>query len=87
MLESIVCLLEMGLAKHPILLPDGAKITAPFHELPIYILNLSRDYENYNIKIFGQSEYAEQVVEGIKEEEIKQYGKNLLNIEIIGGNK
>lgn len=86
MMDSIVCLMEIGLLNHTILLPDGTQTEVPAQDLPIYLVSFAQSYSNYSIKLVGHPVYAEQFVERIQEEEKRQYNRTLLNIEIIGGN-
>ena len=85
MIDCIVCNLELGMAEHTIFLPDGTQTTVPSHELPLYVLAFAQSYENYQVKLVGHPVYAEGFKERIKEEEQKQYHRNILNIEILGG--
>jgi hypothetical protein len=85
-MDSIICLLKIGLLNHSILLPDGAQIEVPTQDLPIYLVSFAQSYSNYSIKLIGHPVYAEQLVERIQEEEKRQYNQTLLNIEVIGGN-
>lgn len=87
MMDSIICLMEIGLLNHTILLPDGTQTEVPAQDLPIYLVSFAQSYSNYSIKLVGHPIYAEQFVERIQEEEKRQYNKTLLNIEVIGGNK
>ncbi len=86
MMDSIVCLMEIGLLNHTILLPDGTQTEVPVQELPVYLVSFAQSYSNYSIKLVGHPIYAEQFVERIQEEEKRQYNRTLLNIEVIGGN-
>ena len=86
MMDSIVCLMEIGLLNHTILLPDGTQTEVPAQDLPIYLVSFAQSYSNYSIKLVGHPVYAEQFVERIQEEEKRQYNRTLLNIEVIGGN-
>lgn len=86
MMDSIVCLMEIGLLNHTILLPDGTQTEVPAQELPVYLVSFAQSYSNYSIKLVGHPVYAEQFVERIQEEEKRQYNRTLLNIEVIGGN-
>ena len=86
MMDSIVCLMEIGLLNHTILLPDGTQTEVPAQELPVYLVSFAQSYSNYSIKLVGHPIYAEQFVERIQEEEKRQYNRTLLNIEVIGGN-
>ena len=85
-MDSIVCLIKLGLLNHTILLPDGTQTEVPAKDLPIYLVSFAQSYSNYSIKLVGHPDYAEQFVERIQEEEKRQYNKTLLNIEVIGGN-
>ena len=86
MMGSIICLLEVGVLNHTVLLPDGTQTTVPVKDLAFYIVSFSQSYANYNVKLIGHPAYAEQFVERIRKEEVKQYSKNIIDIEIIGGN-
>ena len=86
MMDSIICLLEIGELNHYVLLPDGTQTQVPAKDLPIYVVSFSQAHNNYKVKLIGHPIYAEQFVERIKEEEMKQYSRNLINVEIIGGN-
>lgn len=85
-MDSIVCLIKLGLLNHTILLPDGTQTEVPAKDLPIYLVSFAQSYSNYSIKLVGHPAYTEQFVERIQEEEKRQYNKTLLNIEVIGGN-
>ena len=87
MMNSIVCLMEIGLLNHTVLFPDGTQTQVPAKDLPVYLVSFAQSYNNYSLKLVGQSSYVEQFVERIKEVELKQYNKNLIDIEIIGGTK
>lgn len=54
-----------------------------YEDLPKAIINYSKDYEAYKVKIAGGKAYAEGLIAGIKEEEIKVYNSNKLEIEVI----
>ena len=86
MMDNIVCLLEFGLLNHTILLPDGTQTTVPAKDLAVYVVAFSQSYSNYSVKLVGHPVYAEHFVTQIKNEEVRQYSKNLIDIEIIGGN-
>jgi hypothetical protein len=86
MMDSIVCLMEVGLLNHTVLLPDGTQTTVPVKDLALYIVSFSQSYANYSVKLVGHSAYAEEFIERIRKEEIRQYSKNIIDIEIIGGN-
>lgn len=86
-MESIICLLEIGVLNHTVLLPDGTQTTVPVKDLALYIVSFSQTYTNYSVKLIGNPEYAEQFIERIRKEEIRRYNKNIIDIEIIGGSK
>lgn len=85
MIDCIVCNLEFGLAEQYVFLPDGTQTIVPAQDLPLYVVSFAQNYQNYKIKLVGHPVYAEQFVERIKEEEKRQYSKNILDIEILGG--
>lgn len=87
MIEGIVCILEFGLAEHPVLLPDGTQTTVPAKDLPLYVVSFAQSYANYSIKLVGHPVYAEAFIDKIRQEETRQYQRNLIDIEIIGGSK
>lgn len=87
MTNSIICLLEFGLLNYTVLLPDGTQTTVPSKDLALYIVAFCQSYTSYNVKLVGHPEYAEHFVTQIKNEEIRQYSKNLIDIEIVGGAK
>ena len=68
MMESIVCLMEMGLLNHTVLLPDGTQTEVPVKDLPLYLVSFAQSYSNYSIKLVGLPVYAEQFIDLIKEE-------------------
>lgn len=86
MIDCIVCNLEFGMAQHTVFLPDGTQTTVPAQDLPLYVVSFAQSYQNYAIKLVGHPIYAEEFVNRIKQEEIRQYSKNILDIEILGGN-
>lgn len=86
MMDSIVCLMEVGLLNHTVFLPDGTQTTVPVKDLALYIVSFSQSYANYSVKLVGHPAYAKEFIERIRKEEIKQYKKNIIDIEIIGGN-
>ena len=64
---------------------DGKLITKKdviLDDLPKELFKLSNKYNINNIHFYGTPHYLEHFVQQIKEEEIKQYQKNKLNIEI-----
>lgn len=52
-------------------------------ELPETIVSLCDEYETYQVKLHGVGKYLEILETGIKEEEIKLYNMNKLEIEVI----
>jgi hypothetical protein len=86
MMDSIICLMEVGLLNHTVFLPDGTQTTVPVKDLPLYIVSFSQNYTSYSVKLVGHPAYAEEFVERIRQEEVRQYSKNIIDIEIIGGN-
>ena len=60
--------------------------TVPAKDLALYIVSFSQSYANYSVKLVGHPAYAEEFIERIRKEEVKQYSKNIIDIEIIGGN-
>lgn len=86
MTDSIVCLMEVGLLNHTVLLPDGTQTTVPVKDLALYIVSFSQSYASYSVKLVGHPAYAEEFIERIRKEEVRQYSKNIIDIEIIGGN-
>ena len=86
MMDSIVCLMEVGLLNHTVFLPDGTQTTVPVKDLALYIVSFSQSYANYSVKLVGHPAYAEEFIERIRKEEVRQYSKNIIDIEIIGGN-
>lgn len=87
MINSIVCLMEVGLLNHTVFLPDGTQTTVPVKDLALYIVSFSQNYASYSVKLVGHPAYAEEFVERIRQEEVRQYSKNIIDIEIIGGIK
>lgn len=87
MMDSIICLLEIGVLNHTVLLPDGTQTTVPAKDLALYVVSFSQSYANYSVKLVGHPVYAEQFIERIRKEEVRQYSKNVIDIEIIGGSK
>ena len=85
-MDSIICLMEVGLLNHTVFLPDGTQTTVPVKDLPLYIVSFSQNYTSYSVKLVGHPAYAEEFVERIRQEEVRQYSKNIIDIEIIGGN-
>lgn len=85
MMDSIICLMEVGLLNHTVFLPDGTQTTVPVKDLPLYIVSFSQNYTSYSVKLVGHPAYAEEFVERIRQEEVRQYSKNIIDIEIIGG--
>lgn len=85
MIDCIVCNLEFGMAQHTVFLPDGTQTTVPAQDLALYIVSFAQTYQNYSVKLVGHPVYAEGFIEAIKNEEVRQYSKNILNIEILGG--
>lgn len=87
MIDCIVCNLEFGMAQHTVFLPDGTQTTVPAQDLPFYVVSFAQSYQNYSVKLVGHPVYAEGFIDRIKEVELKQYNKNILDIEILGGKK
>lgn len=82
----IICNLEIGTIDNTIFLPDGTQTTVPTSDLGLYVVSFAQSYQDYTIKLVGHPVYADGFLEKIRNEEIKLYGKRLLNIETLGGN-
>lgn len=81
MINGFVCALNIATDKQQVFLPDGILVTVPNKEFARVIVNLSQEYENYSLKIFGNEDYAEGYIEAIQKEELTRYNRNLIKIE------
>lgn len=81
MINGFVCALNIATDKQQVFLPDGILVTVPNKEFARVIVNLSQEYENYSLKIFGNEDYAEGYIEAVQKEELTRYNKNLIKIE------
>ena len=81
MINGFVCALNIASDKQQVFLPDGILVTVPNKEFARVIVNLSQEYENYSLKIFGNEDYAEGYIEAVQKEELTRYNKNLIKIE------
>lgn len=81
MINGFVCALNIASDKQQVFLPDGILVTVPNKEFARVIVNLSQEYENYSLKIFGNEDYAEGYIEAIQKEELTRYNRNLIKIE------
>lgn len=52
-------------------------------ELPAALLHSCEQENEYNVKISGNKQFIEEFINSIKEEEIKKYSKNKIEIEVI----
>lgn len=57
--------------------------TATYANLPSILIGLSQDMGINNIKLAGNSQYAFNLVNEIKEHEMNLYSENKINIEVI----
>lgn len=85
MMDYFVCPLEVTETKQLIFLPDGGRIFVDTENFGNNIVALSREFENYSVKIIGNDNFAKGLIEDIKEAELKLFSKNLIDIEYIGG--
>lgn len=84
-MDYFVCPLDITATKQLIFLPDSGRIFVDTENFGNNIVALSREYENYSVKIVGNYTFAKGLIEDIKESELKLFSKNLIDIEYIGG--
>ena len=80
-MKTFVCDLNITSDKQIVFLPDGIQIKIPNSDFAKVIVSLVQEYETYDLKLFGNQGYAFKYIDDIKQEEIKQYNKNLIQIE------
>lgn len=67
---------------------DGNKIdvlSVPLDNIQNILINTAIKYEINDIELVGSKKYLNGIINKVKEEEIKQYNANKLNIKIING--
>ena len=73
-------------AEFPILFTNGEETTGttvPYDGVPGYVSTMANTHGVKQIKIYGNSQYAAETIDNIKEFAAKEYNNNDLEIEVI----
>lgn len=84
-MDRFVCKLDTAALEQFVFLPDGANLKIYTKDFGLVLATLCHEYENYRVSLIGNKEFVQGIIQDIKEQEAKQYGHNIINIDYLDG--